>query len=543
MAKTVLVCLGENSRSVTFEGGANLMEEKKQLVKAIEVSFKDVLGGKAGEITVLKIKSEEWGGEFVDLQERCIPDRAVVKVSVEENESPTKVFLEDSSVSAIAYFFMKHKSIPRRIFWLCILIMSSILLGYVLYDRINELSEQPISTALTFYQDNDQDFPAVTFCSNDFIRRSRYNKMNLDFIGNLTFYDTNKECDEILKNKPSGFTEGYREWVLNGGYQLEDILDECTFMGYECDLSEIITTPSLTGLCHTFNSGKKGKVLKAQGTGFVTGLDLKFKFDRDESIGSFTVDFGVRVIIHPQGVPPRVEDEAISVGPGHSAYIGIRKIITVDESSFRNCSEEVEGWNYFAEFDYSYPACLEDCVFTSLSDKCNCNEFADFNTPDSSERKQLKNCTIDDYCCEQGIFIEASSRNPKDCNCPQPCKYDTYDTIISYGEFPDHRVTTPYLPKPTELAAYIYFRTLTVEQRITSDSYTWPALIADIGGQLGLFLGFTALTFIEILLWIFDIIKCFLMRYYYKKFIPDRSSLVEEDKLEMAVSLEAKSES
>ena len=516
------------------------MDEKKQLLKAIEVSFKDVLGRKAGEITVLKIKSEEWGGEFVDLQERCIPDRAVVKASVKEKESPTKVLLEDSSVSAIAYVFMKHKSIPRRIFWSCILIMFSTLLGYVLYDRISELREQPISTALSFYQDDDQDFPAVTFCSNDFIKRSYYDERELEYIEDLAFY---YDCDEILKNKPSGFTDGYREWVLNGGHQLEDILFYCAFMRNWCNWSEIITTPSFLGVCHTFNSGKNGsgKVLKPQGTGYVTGLTLGFQLNRSESFGSFTSDSGIRVIIHPQGVPPRVEDEVIYIGPGNIAYIGIRKIITVDESSFRNCSEKVEGWNYFAEFDYSYSACLEECVFTSISDKCKCNEFADFNTPDSSKSKQLKNCTLDDYCCEEDIifFDEDKSRNPNHCDCPQPCKYDTYDSIISYGEFPNDRIETP--PNQSVLAARIYFRTLTVEQRITRNSYSWPALIADIGGQLGLFLGFTALTFIEILLWIFDVIKRFLMRHYYKK---DKSSLyiVGNDNLEMGVSLGIKSE-
>lgn len=519
------------------------MDEKKRLVKAIEVSFEDVLGPKAGEITVIKVKSEEWGGEFVDLQEQFIPDRAVVKVSVEENESPTKVFLENSSVSAIAYVFMKHKSMSRRIFWLCILIMSSSLLGYVLYDRINELMEQPISTALSFYQDGDQDFPAVTFCSNDFIKRSYYNQRELDYIGNLTFYSTNYDCDEILKNKPPGFTDGYREWILNGGHQLEDILDSCSFMGYDCNTSDFIPTPSLLGLCHTFNSGRNGTVFKAEGTGYVAGLDLIFKLNRSEFFGSTTADSGIRMIIHPQGVPPRVEDEALYIGPGHSAYIGIKKIVTVDKSSSRNCSEGFdESWNYFTEFDYSYPACLEDCVFTLLSDICKCNEFADFNTPDISEYKQLKNCTLDDYCCEQDISFEVESRNPKDCDCLQPCKYDTYDTIISYAGFPES-VTTPYLPETTKLAAYIYFRTLTVEQRIIRDSYTWPALIADIGGQLGLFLGFTALTFIEFLLWIFDIIKHFLMRYYYKKCIPDKSSIVVEDNLEMAVSFGIKRES
>ena len=51
---------------------------------------------------------------------------------------------------------------------------------------------------------------------------------------------------------------------------------------------------------------------------------------------------------------------------------------------------------------------------------------------------------------------------------------------------------------------YIYYETLNVETRTTEDSYTPFSLISDIGGNSGLFLGFTLLTLVEVLMWLTD---------------------------------------
>ena len=75
--KEVLVCLGERKRGVSFASG-DPDEEREALLQAIVEAFVDV---KIRDDLVLQLKSEEWGGEFVDLKaNQEIPDRAVLKV-------------------------------------------------------------------------------------------------------------------------------------------------------------------------------------------------------------------------------------------------------------------------------------------------------------------------------------------------------------------------------------------------------------------------------------------------------------------------------
>ena len=75
--KKVLVLLGPYSRVVELTGDA-------QLFGAIRNTFNDLPCIKNGTGTLhIKIKNEEWHGEFIDmLQEQFIPDRAVLQVTI-----------------------------------------------------------------------------------------------------------------------------------------------------------------------------------------------------------------------------------------------------------------------------------------------------------------------------------------------------------------------------------------------------------------------------------------------------------------------------
>ena len=63
--KRVLVEIGSNRRPVVFkpESGRELVELKQAVVE----SFRDVLSTTDIKDLLLQIKSEEWGGEFVDV--------------------------------------------------------------------------------------------------------------------------------------------------------------------------------------------------------------------------------------------------------------------------------------------------------------------------------------------------------------------------------------------------------------------------------------------------------------------------------------------
>ena len=99
VAKLVLVSIGVNVRTVSFSTPASSQPattEIQALSDAIRIDFKDIL--QPGQEFFLQLKSEEWGGEFIDLQgTQEIADqsvvRAVIKPVTEVNQLALQIFI------------------------------------------------------------------------------------------------------------------------------------------------------------------------------------------------------------------------------------------------------------------------------------------------------------------------------------------------------------------------------------------------------------------------------------------------------------------
>ena len=76
--KSVLVCLGERKREVSFVTGHGELETFTTAVRKV---YSDVLV-QGDETVVFQLKREEWGGEFTDLEGETVPDRAVIRAVV-----------------------------------------------------------------------------------------------------------------------------------------------------------------------------------------------------------------------------------------------------------------------------------------------------------------------------------------------------------------------------------------------------------------------------------------------------------------------------
>ncbi|GFN96758.1 amiloride-sensitive sodium channel subunit alpha-like protein [Plakobranchus ocellatus] len=99
-------------------------------------------------------------------------------------------------------------------------------------------------------------------------------------------------------------------------------------------------------------------------------------------------------------------------------------------------------------------------------------------------------------------------------NCPPACEESSFTTTVSSAPWPtrDYRQTllrqrgldknTTRLLKAGErsfLKLKIYCKSLILEKVVNQPAFTWNKLLSDIGGQLGLLLGFSILTAVEIL--------------------------------------------
>ena len=81
--KNVLVCFKENKRPISFLPNDDVNEERQSFFEAFKVAYRDIFKDSTicPSDMQIQMKSEDWGGEFVDINdETVICDRDVVRI-------------------------------------------------------------------------------------------------------------------------------------------------------------------------------------------------------------------------------------------------------------------------------------------------------------------------------------------------------------------------------------------------------------------------------------------------------------------------------
>ncbi|KAM7446206.1 ligand-gated sodium channel [Porites harrisoni] len=172
---------------------------------------------------------------------------------------------------------------------------------------------------------------------------------------------------DILKEKIEKRLAEYPESVLQeAGHQLDDMLLKCQYdSSMECmdnfrDLWTQLWHPKY-GNCFSFNRGRTGngkalQLLTSSIPGHDNGLQLELNAEQYEYVSELTDEAGIRVFIGTQNVMPFPYELGISVAPGYSTGVMLRKIVIGKLDPFNNDSceprSELEGDNYISTLRY-----------------------------------------------------------------------------------------------------------------------------------------------------------------------------------------------
>ena len=431
--------------------------------------------------------------------------------------STFKKYIESTSANGVVRIF-QGKSIIRRVFWLIIILTAAGVSLYNIINLIQFLSSSPISTAVSITRKNTQTFPAVTVCNLNGLRRGALDEKNLtEIVESATAAMTEegtRSCEERVSQLDSLNKTIYEELAIQARHSLEEFILDCSFAGKPCSNLTEVFKPVFTdlGICYTFNSELVDPPIQSRGTGQRQGLQLVVNVEQFEY--TIPTDAGVKVAIHTQSEPPLPDDQGIGVPTGRNAFISIKEQSILDKTG-QGCrsSEDLSNINFLqGEYSiYTASACLVDCLHTSIADNCDCIVARSFYSEDTADYSRLPNCTLEKICCIENQFL-----TPTECNCPAACSSISYTTTVSYSSFPAEYISE-YVASftgisdsffPTNLLQmHVYFETLNVEAEITTFAYSPIALLSDIGGILGLFLGVSVITIIEFGTWVVDEIK------------------------------------
>lgn len=437
-------------------------------------------------------------------------------------------WLDNTSIHGIVHVF-KAQSPLRRILWALIFLTAS---GYCLYNIIERsihYGNFPTSTAVSVEVNTSLQFPSVTVCNlnpfpKDLVERYQltdlfqviyrpYLKSLLALLTdpgvNTSF---NARLDQLCYLYTSRLNDSTRSIDVNDILQIieHDYRDlfivECDF-GSQLDgnCSNSIT-PIVTnlGLCYTFNP-PANRPTRAPGTraGLYLSLDINQASLYSTSING---NAGVKVVIHPHDILPEPDEHGISVPPGTSAFISMKTWKIIDETE-RNCqSTDSAPLTHFPDFQYSVSSCRANAYLNNIARNCMC---VDSSAQSTAEMNGLRNCTVGDLCCAY-----LSTLNTTGEHCLPSCDKTQYSTTISYATYPSID-TVNTLSKTLGvnniesdlLTINVYFEDFSITTSKTTHSYSFSSLLSDIGGQLGLFVGASVISMLEIGWLIIDLIK------------------------------------
>ena len=412
-------------------------------------------------------------------------------------------FFDNSTFNGPLYVFAS-KSWTKRIIWLLVIAIAIGGFWAVTIADIIRLVREPISTSITLTRQNELSFPAVTICSLSLLNISTLDSGGPTVVSNLIdlfdLADTDPTgCRQIgnLLASNTGENVGWGALTNLAKNDLRTLLRECTYEGEKCGVEDFEPISTVAGLCYTFNRPTPNKPIRmARGTGVRRGLQLQLS--PEFQLFSLGTDFGFRVVVHNPDELPQPESEGIAVGLSSTVYIGMRQVDSLDNTKFssgHNCTTDttVNQDLIFPNYTtYSQSSCLSECTYKFIADQCQCIEPRFYTPVSTSQYNRFPECTAPDLCCEVQYF-ETVGEN---CNCPPRC------TTV------ERTFTTSSSTNADDLVGVnVFYESLILETRETTDSYTAWGLISDIGGNTGLFLGFTLLSGVELLLLVLGLAK------------------------------------
>uniref|UniRef100_A0A3Q3QNI7 Acid-sensing ion channel 1 n=1 Tax=Monopterus albus TaxID=43700 RepID=A0A3Q3QNI7_MONAL len=431
----------------------------------------------------------------------------------EDDNSDVKdlaTFFSGSSLHGTNHVFVENKKFGiRQGLWAVVFTMavSAFLLQvadrviyYLQYDHITILDEK-VANNLTF--------PAVTICNYNFIRKSQMSYSDLIFMSPLLGFEEGMAPGFPLAlepDRPPGSGFSMDEFFNRTRHRMEDMLLECEFRGDECGPENFTEIFTRYGKCYTFNSGKDGRPLMV--TMKETGkLTYETSFEA-----------GIKVQIHTQQEPPFIDQLGFGVAPGFQTFVSCQeqRLIYLPPP-WGDCKAKAMDSDFFST--YSITACRIDCETRYLVENCNCRMVhmpgdAPYCTPE-----QYKDCA--DPALD--FLVEKDSDY---CVCDTPCNLTRYGKELSFVKIPS-KASAKYLAKKfnkTEqyiaeniLVLDIYFEALNYETIEQTKAYEFAGLLGDIGGQMGLFIGASLLTILELFDYLYEVIKYKLCQCFRKK--------------------------
>ena len=380
-------------------------------------------------------------------------------------------------------------------------------------------------------------FPSVTICNANNFQRSKVGDLVEDLearFQHLLNISLEKGAVVNLLNLPRAqnfmiqrsFASAKATQSASDMLFLESIEGWCRFGHFEnCNQSDFkdYFYGVESGFCKTFNpNGKFTQVM----VGPSAGLFLTLYLNQDDYMRLLPFDngAGVFVKVHPQDVFPYPANDWLAVEPGTQTQISIeQKIILRKQKPYKSeCVNRDEDLIYPGR--YHVNNCLQSCYHLKLYDSCGIVEASVLYHLKQKGKKfpsLPRNIAENPAACGLEFYANLTA-NKVFCDCPLPCYEETFKLTATSSRWPSE-ADTPYYNQVLSkvlnrtnlskdfiysnfLQLKVYFKSLSYQKVMETPAMMPCTLTAGIGGSLGLFIGASFFSILELLTFIFTAI-------------------------------------
>uniref|UniRef100_A0A0N4Z4W9 Sodium channel protein Nach n=1 Tax=Parastrongyloides trichosuri TaxID=131310 RepID=A0A0N4Z4W9_PARTI len=337
--------------------------------------------------------------------------------------------------------------------------------------------------------------PTITVCKKYFQDPSKIYKYNISKDNQAFLYDI-VHRDNIHRKGVFEFDKWVnfeKQYYLNVGkkFSLSKYLLDTSF---EC---ENLFSGAWIGSKYNENicANRSKKILTEDGVCWqlknINGESSKRLFALNINMHSLKDEIIIQV--HREGIPANLPAKGVRVSNGKRIIISlvVKNQTFLDKNNWGNCrlndfnEKHSLSLNKFTDME----GCIKICRRKQYLDKCNCAPVSytiDHDTEEECNVWEMKNC----------IRKLETGNQLKNCYCPIECKRIVYDyTSVSYTNLPYHM-------KNFTAVEINWENWLTSEQKQTK-RITAVDLLSYVAGSMGLFLGMSCVTLLEIFMFLF----------------------------------------
>ncbi|XP_070644519.1 acid-sensing ion channel 3 [Bos indicus] len=443
--------------------------------------------------------------------------------------SDIRAFASSCTMHGLGHVFGPGAPPARRGLWAAAVLLALATFLYQVAGRVHYYGEFHHETALEERESRRLTFPAVTLCNVNPLRRSRLTPNDLHWAGPALLGLEPAEHAAYLRAlgrppAPPGFmpspTFDVARLYARAGHALEDMLLDCRYRGWPCGPENFTTIFTRMGQCYTFNSGADGaELLSTPKGGMGNGLEVMLDVQQEEylpvwrDVEETPFEVGVRVQIHTQEEPPLIDQLGFGAAPGYQTFVSCQKQqLSFLPPPWGDCSSVSLDPDFEPEAPgplgtpspglsppYSLMGCRLACQSRYVARKCGCRMMHMPGSAPVCSPQQYKDCAHP--------ALDALLRKDA-CRCPNPCASTRYAKELSMVRMPSRPAARYLARKHNRSEAYIaenvlvldiFFEALNYETVEQKKAYEMSELLGDIGGQMGLFIGASLLTILEIL--------------------------------------------